>query len=64
MNTFQALCRSKEERRGTVFEVNKDTMTDKQVDMVNINSHKFSSIWSVIMAKLIISCSSKDATIQ
>ena len=52
MTYFQAVCRSNDVLRGTVHEVEEDTVTDKQVDMVNISSFSFNSICSVIITKL------------
>ena len=57
MNHLQAVCRSNDDRGNTVHEVEQDTVTDKQVDTVNISCFSFNSIHSIIIAKLITSCS-------
>ena len=55
MNHFHAVCRSNDGRRCTVHEVGQDTVTDKQVDTVNMNKLSFRSIYPVIIAKQKIS---------
>ena len=44
MNHFQAGCRRIGGRGGTVHGIEENTMTEKQVDIVNIKSFSFNSI--------------------
>ena len=50
MSHFPAVCRSSDGRRGIAHGVEQNTVADRQVDMVNMNSLSFSSIFSVIAA--------------
>ena len=46
------VCKSSDDRKCTLHEVEQDTTAGKQTDTVNINSFNFDSIQSTIVANL------------
>ena len=50
LNHFKIVCKNADARGGAIHEAEQMSAPDKQIDMVTINSFKFSSIYLILVA--------------